>query len=140
VGTANRASLLALLEWLDPASRTIESYVVTGSRTWWDWRTMWHVLSFMPATAIQFNGCAVGADCLAGAFWRSQGFRVRDFPANWTALGKQAGSARNRLMMESMPNLALVFLHHAGPSRGTRDAMNAAAERGIPIFKFHQAA
>jgi hypothetical protein len=141
----NRAALAALLEYLD--GHEVEPYVtpgwayaVTGSRAWFDWRTIWHVLSFMPPNVVQFNGGANGADCLTGSFWRCQGFPVREFPPNWKQLGKRAGHERNRLMMECMPKLVVAFLHLAGGSPGTRDAIELARERDIPTFVFNQAA
>jgi hypothetical protein len=140
---ANRTSLEELADWLfQRAERgvSLETYVVTGSRVWRDWRLIHVVLSRLPWTAVQFNGLADGADGLCRMFWDAVAGqdRIRPFPARWET-GRGAGHARNTLMMEHMPQLCLGFLAHDGPSRGTRDALAKAADRGIPTFVFHQA-
>jgi hypothetical protein len=140
---ANHATLDALavhLDKLDSWSASLRTYAVTGSRTWFDWRTVWAALSHMPSGSEQFNGMANGADCLCRSFWLSQGSPIRPFEARWKELGKRAGGVRNDLMMESMPRLVLAFLHHQTWSDGTRDAIRRAATRRIPTFVFHQAA
>jgi hypothetical protein len=126
----------ALLSYL--AASAPDTFAVTASRTWYDWQTIWAVLSHLPADAVMFNGMADGGDCLCRSFWRAQGSVVRPFPASWKALGKAAGHVRNVLMMEHMPRLVLAFVCDDGPSRGTRDAITEAGHRGIPTFAFHQ--
>lgn len=128
---------LARLHNLGTALRT---FALTGSRTWFDWRTVWSVLATLPRDAEMFNGMAAGADTLGWAFWRSQGSLVRPFEPNWTDLGKRAGNVRNELMMEHMPGLVVAFLHHSSISSGTRGAIRHASNRQILTFVFHQAA
>lgn len=143
IESANQATLDALaqhLDRLDHIGTGLRTYAVTGSRTWFDWRTTWAVLSHIPPTAEQFNGMADGADCLTRSFWHLQGSPVRPFRARWKELGNRAGGVRNDLMMESMPQLVLAFLHHETVSPGTRDAIRRAGYRRIPTFVFHQAA
>jgi hypothetical protein len=117
--------------------RELRTFAVTGSRGWFDWRTMWAALSSVPPDAVMFNGMADGADCLARTFWWGQGCEVRPFHAKWN-LGNGAGMTRNVAMMEHMPQLLLAFLRHDLPSRGTRHAWEQASARGIPVFGFHQ--
>lgn len=118
--------------------REPETFAVTASRTWYDWRTIWGVLAHMPGGALMFNGMADGGDCLCRSFWRAQGSVVRPFPADWKTLGNPAGHVRNTLMMEHMPRLVLAFVCDDGPSRGTRDAIREADNRDIPVFEFYQ--
>lgn len=140
----NTRERMALREWLiayadgkSPLAPPLE-FAVTGSRSWWDWRLMWAVLSAVPPGSIMRNGKAVGADDLAYSFWRSAGGVVDEFPANWKELGKRAGYERNKLMINATVPLVIGFLCHAGASRGTRQALNHAHEMGTPTFVFHQ--
>jgi hypothetical protein len=118
-------------------TRRFDTFAVTGSRGWFDWRTMWGALALIPLDAVMFNGMAGGADTLAYSFWWSQGGEVRPFHANWK-IGNSAGFLRNELMMEHMPGFVLEFLRHDLPSNGTRHAQAQAEGRGIPVFGFHQ--
>ena len=115
----------------------LETYAITASRTWFDWRTMWSALSLIPGNAVMFNGMANGGDCLARSFWLTQGRSVRPFRPPWSQ-GKHAGLIRNTIMMEHMPQLVVGFIADDGPSNGTRDALHKAQERGIPTFVFWQ--
>lgn len=130
-----------LTEWHDRHASPVRvlDFAVTGSRTWWDWRTMWAVLSAVPTNANMRNGLANGADNLALAYWRSAtGRQPQGFEANWKDLGKRAGHERNRLMISPTADLVVGFLDHSGPSRGTRGALQWAVEIGLPTFVFHQ--
>jgi hypothetical protein len=138
VNRQSRELLERALAALAVRRQILRTFAVTGSRTWTDWRVMWSVLDLVPAAAEMFNGWADGADCLARSFWLTQDSPVRPFKANWKGIGNRAGVERNTLMMESMPQLVLAFLCSDGPSRGTRDAIAKAQERGIPVFTFHQ--
>jgi hypothetical protein len=140
VPQVNEASLRRLrdgLAELTELGRELRTFAVTASRSWFDWQTMWSALSVVPRGAVMFNGMADGGDCLCRVFWWAQGGEVRPFHAKWN-LGNFAGITRNTIMVEHMPQLMLSFLRHDLPSRGTRDAIRQAQERGIPVFEFHQ--
>lgn len=117
--------------------RELRTFMVTGSRGWFDWQTMWASLALIPRDATMFNGMAEGADTLARSFWWAQGGEVRPFHAKWN-LGNHAGLTRNAIMLEHMPQLVLAYLRHDLPSPGTRHAWNQATQRGIRVFGFHQ--
>lgn len=83
--------------------------LVTGSRSWDDERAMrsafndlW--LGWGPPNVTRpllISGyCAQGADAMAELLWRSAGFDVRTFPADWSLHGRGAGLRRNREMVE----------------------------------------
>jgi hypothetical protein len=60
------------------------------------------------------------------------GFWVEPMPADWTRDGKKAaGPIRNRRMLDRRPDLVLAFWD--GKSRGTKDTMDEARRRGIPV-------
>jgi hypothetical protein len=147
IAGTNRATQQALVNALLDLRRRevpLRTFAVTGSRVWRDWRLLFDTLNLMPRDAVQFNGLANGADGLCRMFWtRTAGEdKIRPFPARWRTNGRLdrgAGVFRNTIMMEHMPQLVLGFLSHSGPSRGTRDALRKAHERGIPTFVFHEA-
>lgn len=133
----------ALADWVTirraQTTKPLE-FAITGSQTWWDWRIMWSALSCLQAVpgAVMRNGMAKGADNLALSFWRSAGMPLTPFEANWRELGKAAGHVRNRQMITPICDLAVGFLCHAGPSPGTRGALDIAQDIGLPVFVFHQ--
>jgi YspA, cpYpsA-related SLOG family len=137
INRQGRVALESALADLAGRGKTLETFAVTGSRGWFDWRLMWRVLSLVPPDATMFNGMADGADCLARSFWWTQGGEVRPFWAKWRQ-GKGAGLTRNTIMMEHMPQLVLEFLRHDLPSPGTRHAQVQAEQRGLRVFAFHQ--
>lgn len=137
----NTRERLALRDWLANYARQTTVpllFAVTGSRMWFDWRTMWAVLSAVPGNATMRNGMAFGADDLARSFWLTAGGHVAEFQADWKMLGKLAGHVRNEAMITPVIHIVVGFLDHSEPSRGTRDALDIAHKIGLPTFVFHQ--
>jgi hypothetical protein len=130
-------ALIAALADLAERGRTLEAFAITASQGWFNWRLMWAALSHIPAGAAMFNGMANGGDCLARSFWWAQGSPVRPFWADW-GMGRHAGMVRNELMLEHMPQLVVAFLRLDLRSSGTRNTIEQAHHRGIPVFVFHQ--
>lgn len=143
---ANREELDRLRTWLAGpmpelppglGGRVVESFAVSGSREWIEWRLVWNALYYVPPTATLLHGKAYGLDCLAQAYWRSQGSPVREFSATqrmWADLGKRAGIVRNEIMLGHMPDLVLAFIRDNSP--GSSHAARHARELGIPTFIF----
>lgn len=78
------------------------------------------------------HGGARGADALADAWARRQGFPVTVFPADWKAEGRAAGPRRNQRMLdEGKPQAVIAF---AG-GRGTADMIQRAKAAGIPVHE-----
>jgi hypothetical protein len=72
-----------------------------------------------------------GADWWADRYAVSKGYGLEPHPADWQTLGKGAGPARNRAMVETRPDACVAF--PAGESRGTRGCVFLAAQAGIPV-------
>lgn len=111
--------------------------LVCGSREWTDrtWIRL-RLACLLPADPAAeeptiVHGDARGADRIAGEIATDLGFWVETHPADWSRHGKAAGPIRNREMLDSGIHLVLAFVR--GESRGTRDCIKAAQERGIPV-------
>lgn len=90
------------------------------------------------------HGAARGADTLAAEEFqgiydeasRSLGqdcrpAPIRAFPADWDRLGRAAGPARTRQMLDEQPGVVLAF----GEGRGTDFAVTEARRRGIQVVR-----
>ena len=113
--------------------------LVTGSREWDDYDTMYDALSrvytsLKPRNPILVHGAARGADTAAETIWRRLGGKTEAHPADWTQFGKGAGHIRNAEMVKLGAVLCLAFL--SGDSRGTRACMKLACKAGIPVVEF----
>jgi hypothetical protein len=119
--------------------------VVTGSRHWADILLVEIVLTGI-AELCAFNedmltviqGGAPGADSIAKG-WAERAIDVDSVtvPANWTEYGKAAGPIRNRKMIdEYRPDLVFAFHENLQVSRGTKDCVNYAREKGVAVYLF----
>jgi len=79
------------------------------------------------------TGAAKGADFLGEKFAKEIGFQVKKFPANWNLHGKSAGPIRNKEMAD-YANTLICFWD--GQSRGTKNMIEEAIERGLEIHIF----
>lgn len=147
---ANSAELGRFLEWLEapvarrvthshlPRScRVIDTFAVTGSRTWAQPRLVEYALGLVPAKARMLHGAARGLDTLAAAYWTQRGGAVEAFPVTnqqWRDIGRRAGIVRNEVMLNRMPDLLLAWIDQHSP--GATHAVSYAKERGIPTFVF----
>jgi hypothetical protein len=61
------------------------------------------------------------------------------YKADWSKLGLAAGPARNHQMLDQQPDEVWAFHDDMGRSKGTRECVNEAARRGIPVRMFHSA-
>ncbi len=73
------------------------------------------------------TGTAPGADRRAEGLWRAWQAPYIGIPAQWDRDGKPAGVIRNRVIGGWEPDLLVAF----PGGRGTRDALDVAAEREI---------
>ena len=80
-----------------------------------------------------FHGAARGADSIADE-WKHLGVDVRPYPADWTRFRKSAGPIRNRQMLDDQPDLVVAFHDDLAASKGTKDCVEEAARRGIPVW------
>lgn len=141
----NRQEVERLAAWLASeglyAAERSERFAVSGSRNWTDVRLVTRVLYLLPRMTM-LNGKARGLDAMAANRW--EGWYgpelVEPHPVTdemWRAFGRRAGRDRNIRMLDRWPRFLLGF-RRDGASPGTDHAMEAAEERGIPVFRFRQ--
>ena len=99
--------------------------MVCGSRHYTDRAAVrYQLLQYWPDPDCRgfevLHGAARGADTLAAEEAQQIGMRVRAFPADWDRLGRAAGPARTRQMLDERPDLVIAF----GQGRGTDFAVN----------------
>lgn len=83
------------------------------------------------------HGAARGADSVAARIAKAWGMRVEPWPADWQNYGRGAGPRRNAAMVSRGAAVCLAF--PIGESRGTRDCMQRAEWKGIPVRVFEPA-
>ena len=82
------------------------------------------------------HGGAKGADSIAGETAQALGFKVVEFPANWSQYGKGAGPKRNQEMLNQKPDLVLAFHPDLSRSKGTKHMVEIARKAGVPVEVF----
>jgi hypothetical protein len=122
--------------------------VVTGSRTWKDWRTIHGSLDLIADAArktgvslIVAHGHARGADEIADdwvakrklAGWPVE---VQRFPAEWTKYGRRAGFLRNARMLKPGADVVLAFI--LDRSKGATQCADLAESEGIPTQRIER--
>jgi hypothetical protein len=108
--------------------------LVTGSREWYNRAIIYRELIKYPKSSIVIQGVARGADSIARDIALRLGMQVLDFPAEWNKYNKSAGPIRNRQMLDQKPDLVLAFHENIEESKGTKDCVNEATKRGIPVI------
>lgn len=107
--------------------------LVCGSRNWNDPVKIKDRLSKLPPDTLIISGAARGADTMAFLVARSLGLKVQEFKADWDKHGLMAGPIRNRKMLDEKPDLVIAFHEDLAESLGTKDTVNEAGRRGIPV-------
>lgn len=114
--------------------------LVCGSRDWDDWKAIYAVLegvyTMMGRRDLMIiEGCARGADTIAGEWAEASGVQHLQFPAQWATEGKAAGPIRNQRMLDDGdPELVLAFHDNLAESKGTGDMVRRAKARGVDTF------
>jgi hypothetical protein len=118
--------------------------VVTGSRDWKRADILNKALDTLSPTLV-FHGGARGADTLAGKWCDEKGVDCLIVPALWTGHGKQAGTLRNKRMLELAKMIAessqssiKVAAFPLPDSIGTKHCMSQAKKMGIAIEQYSQ--
>ena len=110
--------------------------LVTGDREWSDRETMLGYLSGIrdKITCLVHGDCR-GADKMADRIVRSWGVKSISYPAEWDLYGKAAGVMRNSQMLQENLDIELVLAFHTNieKSRGTKDMIEKARKRSIPV-------
>lgn len=108
--------------------------LVCGSRSLrpCDLRDVFTRILRLPEDTQIIHGNACGVDRFAGAcaeaFGMPQPISVKP---EWEKYGRAGGPIRNRAMLDMQPDLVLAFWD--GTSRGTKDTIDEATRRGIPV-------
>ena len=106
--------------------------LVTGSRTWSDYKPIFDALSNVLAEhpdMVLVHGGAVGADSAAAAWARIHHVRAECHEAQWATDGRSAGLIRNRAMVNAEADLGLALIR--GRSRGASHCADLAEKAGI---------
>lgn len=107
--------------------------LVCGDRNWTDRELVRLTLKQFDSPTI-VHGAAKGADSLANEVAIELGFTLCGHPARWEKYGRAAGPIRNKEMLDHHPDLDFVIAFHDDlpNSKGTRNMLEQATERGIP--------
>ena len=80
------------------------------------------------------HGAAKGADSLAQAWAKDNGYPDDAYPADWNKYGKRAGYIRNvQMLNEGKPDLVIAF----PGGKGTQMMINLAEAAGVPVVKIN---
>jgi hypothetical protein len=105
--------------------------LITGARDWSDIKMVTAALKeYNPKQYILVHGTCKGADSIAGDAAQRLGFEVEEHPANWK-LGKRAGPIRNKEMLDTKPDIILVFHDNLNESKGTKNCVIQAEKMGF---------
>lgn len=109
--------------------------LVTGSRTYTDFRTVYATLDQFPIKFL-VQGGAPGADRYAKAWAIQRSIPNQEYPAEWERYGRSAGPRRNRFMYsDAEPDLVVAFKDGFGSTRGGTEDMTFVARRGgTPVW------
>ena len=103
--------------------------IIAGSRTFHDYNLLReycnHALSNVTEPIEIVSGGANGADILGEQYAREQGYRLKQFPADWTHKGKAAGYIRNQEMANYADALIAFW---DGFSKGTHHMIETAKQ------------
>lgn len=107
--------------------------LICGDRYWDDKVTILTKMESLAKDTLVIHGGARGADTLADECAHELGLPVTPFPADWQRFGKKAGPLRNRQMLDQKPDLVIAFHKNLQSSKGTKDCVNEARKRSIPV-------
>lgn len=111
--------------------------VISGDRNWdnaeLEFKIEWLFLQ-MPRNTLIIHGACKGVDMTADRVAKRLGFLVLSKPPDWKTYGRAAGPIRNREMLDIGPNVVYAFHQHLESSKGTKDMVNQAKSRNIPVY------
>ncbi len=113
--------------------------IVTGSRTFTDFKAVARALAALAPAAV-WHGGAKGADSLASTWCSFTGTPSRVFLPDWSTHGKAAGVIRSVAMLNQAPARSTVAAFCKGPlsgSPGTQACVKAARRLGMRVRLFY---
>ena len=109
--------------------------LVCGDRNLCEYNEIHELLGEFPSTSVVIHGGCRGADKMAGFVAELLGMKVKVFPADWKRYGKAAGPIRNKKMLdEGCPDVVLAFHEDISRSKGTKNMIEQACERGVDVI------
>lgn len=123
--------------WLKPNAGKIHNrktrVLICGDRDWTDEETIEKYIETLAPRSMVIHGAYRGADLIAGRLADKHGHLVIPFRGKWGKYGRAAGSIRNTEMLDrGDPDLVIAFHDDIEESKGTKDMIEQASERGIP--------
>lgn len=110
--------------------------LITGDRYWTAKHIIIQVLQELKPILI-IQGGAKGADLLAKECAKELRIKQIQYDADWTKYGRAAGPLRNRMMIDTeKPELVLAFHDSIEKSKGTRNMIMLANNRGVPVHLY----
>lgn len=107
-----------------------ERVAIVGSRDFPDLEAVRAYVRALPRGTVIVSGGARGVDRAAAQEGRRLGLEVVELFADWDRLGRRAGIVRNRRVLDFCDRVVAFW---DGVSRGTRDVIEEARRRGIPV-------
>ncbi len=111
--------------------------IISGDRNWCtsdlENKMEWLLLQ-MPRNTLIIHGACKGVDMMADKVARRLGFHISSAPADWKTYGRAAGPIRNKQMLDMGADAVYAFHQNIENSKGTKDMINCAKERGVPAF------
>jgi hypothetical protein len=107
--------------------------IVAGSRTYEDFPAISRAIedSGFRITQLVSGACRTGVDALAEHWASYRNISIKRFPADWDTHGRAAGPIRNAEMAAYAEALIAIW---DGRSRGTKNMIDEARKRRLPIF------
>lgn len=113
--------------------------LVTGSRGWEDELSIPYTIAFLcPTPAVLVEGGARGLDRMFRRLWLPYG-PIESYPvtgADWDQYGQNAGHRRNKIMVDTSPNVCVAFIKNG--SAGASGCRDMAVAAGIPTWVWRQ--
>lgn len=112
--------------------------LIAGDRNWTDEGPIRALLVDLKAEygldLLVVCGGARGVDTIVATVCTELGIDLVVVPANWVGRPKYAGPYRNKLMLDLLPVDEVIAVHRWLPkSKGTKDLVQRAEKRGIPV-------
>jgi len=108
--------------------------LVCGSRNWTDRKAIEDFIKTLPKDTVIIEGECRGADRISREIAKVYGLEVLKFPAKWNQYRKAAGPIRNKEMLDKgKPDQVFAFHDNISGSKGTKNMIDQACKRGIPV-------
>ena len=110
--------------------------LISGDRNWHDVNRMLEAFEHFHISKddVVINGAARGADLISSFIAMDAGIKYEEFPANWDKFGKAAGHIRNLEMLDTNPDLVIVFHDTLFFSKGSKHCAQEALKRNIKTY------